>query len=125
MSDTYDPYRNAVRQTLQEKATEKRKKIFVIQNQKTEKAKKFFQKKIYLTDFIDLPEGLINIVFLTFFIIIPYFIGAIFTFIVLAEVNFRIYESMHNPFAFLWVIGYEFLATILLLIIVKSAITFK
>ena len=124
MPDLYDPYRNAVRQTLQDKATVKRRNIFLNKNQK-EKTKKFFQKKIYLTDFIDLPEGLVNIIFLTFFILIPYFIGAVFTFIVLAEVNFRIYENMHNPFAFLWVIGYEFLATILLLIIVKSAMTFK
>ena len=124
MSDTYDPYRNAVRQSLGEKAQAKRKKFFIEQHQK-EKSKSFFQKKIYVTDFIDLPKGLVNIIIFILFIFIPYLIGITFTFIFLAKLSFHTYQSFQNPFAFSWVMGYELLATLLLLAIIKSALTFK
>ncbi|SFV71408.1 hypothetical protein MNB_SV-13-787 [hydrothermal vent metagenome] len=124
MTDLYDPYRNAVRQTLQDKAIEKRKKDFIEKANKN-KAKKFLKKKIYLSDFINLPEGLANSIFLGLFITIPYFFGIIFIFIVLAKANFHIYETIGNSFAFSWVIGYELLAGILLLIILKSSINFR
>jgi len=126
MVDTYDPYRNAVRRALEDKAHKERKESFMQHGEgKKKKTKSFFQKKISLTDFIDLPTGLVNIVFLIFFILLPYYIGVIFTFVVLAKVNITTYENFHNPFAFSWVIGYELLATFFLLIILKSAIAFK
>jgi len=123
MSDTYDPYRNAVRRTLADKSAEERRKKFITKNQK-EKKQGFFQKKFYLSDFIDLPEGLTNALVLSLFLLIPYFLGFIFTFVVLAELNFQTYKNMHNNFAFLWVVGYEFMASLLLLAIIKSALTF-
>lgn len=126
MVDTYDPYRNAVRQTLQDKAQKERKNSFIQHRErKVKKPKGFFQKKIYLTDLIHLPKELVNIIFLGSFIFIPYLLGITLTFIFLAKINISTYENFHNPFAFSWVIGYEFLATFLLLIILKSALTFK
>jgi len=124
LSNTYDPYRNAVRQTLQDKATEKRKQSFT-RKEKREKAKSFFQKKIYLRDYIDLPEGLVNIIFLGFFLLIPYTIGVLFTFTFLADLSLLTYKDMHNSFAFLWVLGYELVASLLLLLIIKSSINFE
>ncbi|SFV68104.1 hypothetical protein MNB_SV-14-1295 [hydrothermal vent metagenome] len=124
MSDQYDPYRNTVRQALQDKAIEKRRKDF-IKKENEAKAKKFLQKKIYLSDFINLPEGLASGIFVGLFIAIPYFIGIIFVFIVIAKANFHIYETIGNSFAFSWVIGYEFLAGILLLMILKSSMQFR
>jgi len=123
MSDTYDPYRNAVRRTLADKAAEEKRKEF-IKNKRKNKKQGFFQKKFYLKDFIDLPEGLTNILVLGLFLLIPYFLGFIFTFTVLAELDFQVYKNMHNNFAFLWVIGYEFMATMLLMAIIKGALTF-
>jgi hypothetical protein len=90
MSNLYDPYRNAVRQTLQDKANEKRKKLFIEKTNK-DKAKKFLQKKIYLSDFINLPEGLANGIFFGLFITIPYLLGIIFIFTILAKANFYTY----------------------------------
>jgi hypothetical protein len=124
MSDLYDPYRNAVRQTLQDKANEKRKKNFIKKANK-DKAKKFLQKKIYLSDFINLPEGLANSIFLGLFIAIPYLLGILFIFIILAKASFHTYETIENSFAFSWVIGYEFLAGLLLLMILKSSLHFR
>jgi len=124
MSNLYDPYRNAVRHTLQDKAHEKRKKIFIEKSNK-DKAKKFLKKKIYLSDFINLPEGLANGIFLGLFISIPYLLGIIFIFTILAKANFHIYEKMETSFAFSWVIGYEFLAGFLLLMILRSSINFR
>jgi hypothetical protein len=124
MSNLYDPYRNAVRQTLQDKANEKRKKLFIEKTNK-DKAKKFLQKKIYLSDFINLPEGLANGIFFGLFITIPYILGIIFIFTILAKANFHTYEKMETSFAFSWVIGYEFLAGFLLLMILKSSMRFR
>jgi hypothetical protein len=124
MSNLYDPYRNAVRQTLQDKANEKRKKLFIEKTNK-DKAKKFLQKKIYLSDFINLPEGLANGIFFGLFITIPYLLGIIFIFTILAKANFNTYQKMETSFAFSWVIGYEFLAGFLLLMILKSSMRFR
>jgi len=124
MSNLYDPYRNAVRHTLEDKANERRKQIF-IEKKNREKAKKFLQKKIYLSDLVDLPEGLANTLFLGMFIFVPYLFGVVFTFIILAKASFRTYERVENSFAFSWVIGYEFLAGFLLLMIFISSIRFR
>jgi hypothetical protein len=124
MSNLYDPYRNAVRHTLQDKAHEKRKKIF-LEKSNQEKAKKFLNKKIYLNDLINLPEGLASSLFLGLFITVPYLLGLLFIFIILAKASFHTYESIESSFAFSWVIGYEFLAVFLLLMILKSSLHFK
>ena len=124
MSNLYDPYRNAVRHSIEDKANQRRKKNF-IQKQNKEKAKKFFQKKIYLSDFIHLSEGLANTLFLGMFVFIPYLLGVVFTFVILAKASVRTYERVDNSFAFSWVIGYEFLAGFLLLTIFISAMRFR
>jgi hypothetical protein len=124
MSNLYDPYRNAVRHSIEDKANERRKKNF-IQKKNKEKAKKFFQKKIYLSDIFHLPEGVANTLFLGMFIFIPYLLGVLFTFTILAKASIKTYERVDNSFAFSWVIGYEFLAGFLLITIFISAIRFK
>jgi len=124
MSNVYDPYRNAVRQTLQEKEIEIRKKEF-IEKKNREKAKRFLQKKVYLSDFINLPEGLANSIFFGLFVAIPYIIGIVFIFIILAKASFHTYETIEKSFAFSWVIGYEVLASLLLLMIFKNSLNFR
>ena len=124
MPNQYDPYRNAVRHSIEGKVNNKRKQLF-IQQQTKAKAKKFFEKKIYLSDLVDLPSGLANGIFIALFIFIPYSIGVVFTFIFLAKASFTTYDHIENSFAFSWVIGYEFLATFLLLMIFQSAMRFR
>ena len=117
-----DPYHNAVRNARLDKEQERRKREF---NQKRDKAQKFLNKKIYLTDFINLPEGLANGIFVGLFITIPYLLGIIFIFIIVAKADFHIFDKMETSFAFSWVMGYEFLALFLLLMIFLSAIRFR
>jgi len=124
-SNSYDPYRNAVRQTFADKNIIERQKKF--KNQKDQKGSKgFFQKKIYLNEIIDLPEGLANAILFGMFMFFPYLAGIMFIFFVLANANYQLYEKMEGySFIFSWVIGYEFIAGFLLLIIVYSALTYR
>ncbi len=117
-----DPYHNAVRNARLDKEQERRKREF---NQKRDKAQKFLNKKIYLTDFINLPEGLASGIFVGLFITIPYLLGVVFIFIIVAKADFHIFDKMETSFAFSWVMGYEFLALFLLLMIFLSAIRFR
>jgi len=123
MSDTYDPYRNAVRQTLEDKRRGEQRKKF--NHRKKQKQKSFLKQKIYLTDFTGLPYGLSNLLFFAIFALIPYLTGTLFTFFIFAEASFTTYKDMNGSnFAFSWLIGYELIAFFLLLLIIKSAILF-
>jgi hypothetical protein len=124
-SNSYDPYRNAVRQTFADKNIIERQKKF--KNQKDQKGtKSFFQKKIYLNEILDLPEGLANAIFFGMFMLFPYLAGIIFIFFVLANANYQLYQKIEGySFIFSWVIGYEFIAGFILLIIVYSALTYR
>ncbi len=117
-----DPYHNAVRNLRVDRELERRKKEFIGNR---DKAKKFLNKKIYITDFINLPEGLANGIFVGLFITIPYLLGVVFIFIIVAKADFHIFDKMETSFAFSWVMGYEFLALFLLLMIFLSAIRFR
>lgn len=117
-----DPYYNAVRNTRMDKELERRKKEFIANR---DKAKKFLNKKVYITDFINLPEGLANGIFVGLFVTIPYLLGIIFIFIFFAKADFHIFDKIETSFAFSWVMGYEFLAGSLLLIIFLSSLRFR
>lgn len=117
-----DPYYNAVRNTRMDKELERRKKEFIANR---DKAKKFLNKKVYITDFINLPEELANGIFVGLFVTIPYLLGIIFIFIFFAKADFHIFDKIETSFAFSWVMGYEFLAGSLLLIIFLSSLRFR
>jgi nucleosome binding factor SPN SPT16 subunit len=60
------------------------------------------------------------------FAMVPYVIGLMFIFIIIAQANIENYrETEMTSFLLAWTIGYEFIAVFLLLLIVKSAITFQ
>lgn len=117
-----DPYHNAVRNKRKDRELERRKKEFIANR---DKAKKFLNKKVYITDFINLPEGLANGIFVGLFVTIPYLLGIIFIFIFFAKADFHIFDKIETSFAFSWVMGYEFLAGSLLLIIFLSSLRFR
>lgn len=117
-----DPYHNAVRNKRKDRELERRKKEFIANR---DKAKKFLNKKVYITDFINLPEELANGIFVGLFVTIPYLLGIIFIFIFFAKADFHIFDKIETSFAFSWVMGYEFLAGSLLLIIFLSSLRFR
>ena len=119
MSKTSDPYRNTIKRALEEKESIKKRKNF-LENNSSEKTKGFFNQSVKL------PEGVNNVVGLGIFTLLPYIVGIIFIFLIIAQANIEIYRKTDiNSFFIAWTIGYELIAVILLLVIFSSAINFK
>ncbi len=124
MSGTHDPYLATAKRTLSDKEIKSR-----IKKQAKNKpvSKSFLSQEIDIRDYIYLPESLQKIFILALFIIVPYIIGLI-TMTILNGYNdgFQEYSKMiFDIFMFTWTMGYEILALMLLLFIIKSAFTFK
>jgi len=120
MPNVHDPYLDTVRRSLNEERIRLRK------NKNNKKNKKsFFSQKITLSDYIYLPEELQNLFLLTLFIIIPYGFGLCILFIIAVKGFNEFIKFNFDMFMLTWTVGYETLAFILLLIIVKSAFSFK
>jgi len=123
MTGTHDPYLNTAKRILTEKKDKVRKEK--IKNIK-EKPKSFLSKNIVISDYIYLPESLQKIFLLSLFILIPYFFGTIIILILIGNGLFK--ENITFSFDFFmlsWTIGYETIAFILLMLIIKSAFTFR
>ena len=122
---THDPYLNTVIREMEDKQCR-------IRNQNRDKQREenqnrsFLSQKLYLTDFINLPEGTLNLLLFIAFVIIPYIAGLAFIFFLIANANFDTFENINiNDYLIYWTIGYELLAFTLMLFVIKSAINFK
>jgi len=125
MQDTHDPYLQTVKRELRDKETQKRKQRFVRNRSKTN-GSGFFSQTINLSDYYFLPEGVQNFIAFILFIFIPYTVGTFFTIFVINNMSLSTYQTTGaNSFLFAWVIGYEIIALLLLLLIIKSAIFYK
>lgn len=85
----------------------------------------FSQQEIHLSDLPIAPKGYESIAYFLYALFLPYFAGYVFLCLVLARVKFT-----DNPFIgtdnflIVWMIGYEVLAVIALLWIMKLYLTF-
>lgn len=72
------------------------------------------------------PEGFEMIFLAIYFIILPYIAGTLFLFFYVAESSPDLFSSIYEASFFMltWTIGYEILAALLLLYIVKMSLTF-
>jgi len=72
------------------------------------------------------PEGFENIFLAIYFVSLPYVLGLLFLFFYIADGKFDVFVSVNkeSPFIMTWAMGYEILATLIILWIVKSAISF-
>ena len=89
--------------------------------------KKFGQQNVDLAKTpLFFPEGFEKIFMLIYFIILPYIAGLFFLFFYVAEGSIELFVSMNDQSSFLltWTIGYEIIAAIIILSIVKMAIGF-
>ena len=119
MPDTTDPYRNAIKRTLEEKQSKERRKNFLKNNPNG-------TADAFLDQSVELPESVNNVLGLGIFALLPYIIGLIFIFLIIAQANIETYRNTDmNSFFLAWTIGYELIAAILLLAILKSAISFR
>jgi len=91
------------------------------------KSSKFAQQEVDLTQMpLFFPEGYEKIFLTIYVLFLPYIAGVIFQFIYIAETHIELFLSLNEKasFIFTWLIGYEILATIILLYIIKLAISF-
>lgn len=73
------------------------------------------------------PAGFEKIFLTIYFITLPYITGLLFQFFYIADGKVELYLSLseNSSFLFAWAIGYEILATLLILYIIKMAISFS
>ena len=116
----HDPYLNTVKRSLQDKYYKERN------SKKKETQQNFLRKEIHISDYINLSENSINTLLLITFVFLPYTTGIAFIFFVIARASLEVFEGINlTDYLVYWAIGYEILASILILIIIKSAIGFK
>jgi len=123
MTNTHDPYLNTVKRSLNE-AKIKSRKTKVKRTDVVEK--NFFSRSIILSDYIYLPESLEKFLLLNIFVFIPYIFGLLIMFIIMNEEKFQEFRIFNfDIYMLTWIIGYESIALILLILIIKSAFTFR
>ena len=123
MNSQHDPYLVTVKRTLNEQRILKRKKR-IESKRKKEVKESYFSKKINLNQILDLPEGLQEIIFFISFLLLPYSFGLIFALI--TNLDIQCFNTNNfNDILFLWTIGYEFLATILIIFLIQQSLTYK
>ena len=92
------------------------------------KEEKFLQKNITFDDTpLFFPEGFEKLFLLLYFITLPYIAGILFLFFYIANGKKELFLSLNDDASFImtWAIGYEIIAAIVLLWIIKSAISFS
>ena len=90
-------------------------------------ANSFTKQEVNLQDTpLFFPEGYENIFLAIYFVSLPYILGLLFLFFYIAEGKFDVFLAVNqdSPFLMTWAIGYEMLATLIILWIIKSAISF-
>ncbi len=123
---THDPYLNTVKREIKDKYYKERKQHMSEHKEGKRESKSFFSQKVYLNDFINLPEGTLNILLFIAFVVIPYIAGIAFIFFLIANANFDTFENINiNDYLIYWTIGYELLASMLMILVIFSAIKFK
>jgi len=92
------------------------------------KSKSYTQQNVTLSDtLLFFPEGFEHVFLAIYFMSLPYFAGLFFLFLYVANGDYNIFLSLDNANSYIltWAIGYEVLATIILLVIAKNAIRFS
>ncbi|CAA6804703.1 MAG: Unknown protein [uncultured Sulfurovum sp.] len=123
MPEIHDPYLNTIQRNLNEEKIKERKEK--VQKSKTHK-KSFLSQNIVISDYIHLPESLQKFFLLSIFIFVPYLFGVIIMSLLLGYKSFQEFTTFNfDLFMLSWTVGYETIALILLLIIIRSALVFK
>ena len=79
------------------------------------KKKSFITKRVEIRDFAPVPEGWEYFVYLFYAIGLPYILGAVFLFFVVAGGKYENFTLLNmSAFPIVWLIGYEILSVIML-----------
>jgi len=75
----------------------------------------FGAQKVDFRDFIYVPEEWAALVYIIYTVIIPYIVGAIFLFLIIARGSYENFKLLNmSAFPIVWLIGYEIVAVIML-----------
>ena len=88
----------------------------------------FSQKEITYDDTpLIFPPGFEKLFLLMYFISLPYIVGLMFLYFYVGEGKTELFLSLNEDSSFIltWAIGYEILATLVLLLIIRAAIKFS
>jgi hypothetical protein len=123
---THDPYLNTAQRSLQNRYYREQKIKQQERDSIAKSPKSFLSQNINISDYINLSENSINTIIFSAFLLIPYITGIIFIFLIIAKANIKIFQEIDiDEYFVYWSIGYEILASIMILLIIKSAINFK
>jgi hypothetical protein len=92
------------------------------------KSSKFSEQNVDLAKTpLFFPAGFEKVFLTIYFITLPYITGLLFQFFYIADGRIELYLSLseNSSFIFAWAIGYEILATMTILYIIKMAISFS
>ncbi len=88
---------------------------------------KFSQQEVDLSEIpLFFPEGFEKIFLAIYFISLPYIAGLLFLFFYIAEGKPEVFLSLNGESSFIltWAIGYEIIASLIMLSIIKMALSF-
>jgi hypothetical protein len=88
---------------------------------------KFSQKEVHFSDTpLFFPRGLEKLFLAIYFISLPYLAGLLFLFFYISERKVKLFFSLFDQSSFIltWAIGYEAIAALIMLYIVKMGLTF-
>ena len=123
MNNNHDPYLTTVQRSLNEQRIKIRKEQ--VELKKDSKPKKgFFSQKIELRQFLNLPEGLQEVVLLALFFSIPYVLGALSMMLYQFEMD-GLQNSGIQGFLFTWTVGYELCASLILILLIQQSFTYR
>lgn len=86
----------------------------------------FSSQKVEFSDYVYVMEGYEGIFYTLYFLAVPYIAGAIFLFLFVAGGNYENFKLLEmNAFLIIWLIGYEIVATLILLAIFISFLKYE
>lgn len=91
------------------------------------KSSKFSEQEVDLSETpLFFPEGYEKLFLAIYFVSLPYIAGLLFQFFYIADGKKELFLSLNEQSSFIltWAIGYEIIATLILLYIIKMAISF-
>lgn len=92
------------------------------------RSSKFSKQEVDMTQTpLFFPEGYETIFMAIYFITLPYLAGTLFQYFYIADAKIEIFLAVYEKsmFMLIWAIGYEIIAAIILLYIIKLAFSFR
>lgn len=103
-------------------------RIIPAEKKKFKSSNSFAQQEVKYEDTpLFFPPGLEKLFLLIYFISLPYIAGLLFLYVYVAKSDYKVFLSLSQESSFImtWAIGYEILAALTLMYIVKMAISFS